>query len=118
MLLGLDHPVHALAEAGEACVLTTNGYTRHLSGGVLVGAEAALPSVADGGGAVQACVPLLTREAVGAGLEGRVAFVAGPDADAEVGRRCEEERSLLNVWVVGVKSSAFKADGVVELCQN
>jgi hypothetical protein len=24
----------------------------------------------------------------------------------------------LNVWVVGVKSSAFKVDGVVELCQN
>jgi hypothetical protein len=63
-------------------------------------------------------VPFLAREAVGAGLEGRVAFLAGPDADAVVGGHCEEERSLLNVWVVGVKSSAFKVDGVVELCQN
>jgi hypothetical protein len=52
MLLGLDHLVHALAEAGEACVLSTHGDASHLSRRILVGADAALPSVADGGGAV------------------------------------------------------------------
>jgi hypothetical protein len=95
ILLGLDHLVHALAETGEACVLTAHGDAGHLSRNILVGADAVLPSVADGGGAVQACVALLAREAVGAGLGGRVTFVADPDADAVVGGHCAEKSRFI-----------------------
>jgi hypothetical protein len=86
VLLGLDHLVHALAEASEACVLTTHGDAGHLSWQILVGADAALLSIADGCGAFQACVSLGAWEVVFTGLEGCVAFVAGPDADAVVAR--------------------------------
>jgi hypothetical protein len=92
VLLGLDHLIHALAEAGEACILATHGDAYHLSWHILLGADAALLCIADGGGAFQACVSLGTRGAVFAG-EGCVAFVAGPDADSVVGRHCGEEKA-------------------------
>jgi hypothetical protein len=108
VLLGLDHLVHALAEASEACVLTPHGNASHLSRDILVGADAALPSVADGGGAFQACVSLGAWEAAFAGLEGRIAFVAGPDADSVVGRHYGE----ISGWTAGDKT-AFKSKGLM-----
>lgn len=113
VLLGLEHLVHALAEAGEACVLATHGDASHLAWHIFVGADAALPSVADGGGAFQACVSLGTREAVFAGLEGCVAFVAGPDADSVVGRHCGEEDG----WMSAEKNPV-QIEVVDELCRS
>ena len=117
MLLGLDHLVHALAETGEACVLTAHGDASHLSRNILVGADAALPSVADGGGAVQTCVAFLAREAVGAGLEGRVTFVAGSDADAVVGGYCAGKSRFIYFGSL-VRRIASKVDEADELCRN
>lgn len=100
--LGFDHLVHAIAEAAKACVVLSDEHASRLSWQVLRGADDALPSVVDGGSTLQACVSFGAWEAVGAGVETCIAFVAGPDADSMICRhRGEENESVVFlVWLI------------------